>query len=124
MNKELETKIEELERNFRLTREEMVSLAYISYKAWNDYTVEEKVCDSLVDVLGMSIMSISTYKGVMVVADFKNSYNNYLEMYKQFGGNTYWIAYHFYGELLNRMYKLNNSKMSVSNEPQGFDYEF
>lgn len=118
-------KIEELSKDFKLTLNEMISLAHISYKTWCDYTTEEKVCESLANVLGMAIMAISTYKGVMIISDFKSAYNSYLEMYNQFGGNTYWLAYHFYGELLDRMYNLNHNKCLVkSSGIQGFDYEF
>lgn len=125
LNEKQKEKIEDLEKDFKLTREELVSLAYISYKTWNDYTTEKKACDSLVNVLGMFLLKITNNKGKEIVLRVSAAYNVYLDMYNQFGGNAYWLAYHFYGELLNRMYKLNNSKMEVnSNGLQGFDYEF
>jgi hypothetical protein len=125
MNERQKTKIKELEKDFKLTREELVSLAYISYKTWNDYTTEKKACDSLVNVLGMFLLSITSNKGKEIVSKASFAYNGYVELYNQFGGNAYWLAYHFYCELLNRMYNLNSNKMEVkSKEPQGFDYEF
>ena len=134
----MELNIKELETRNVLTRGELTDIVIKTYKMFNTTIIYENQGTTLLNLFGMTIMSIGNYGSSMFVAELESSARFYqVQMsneYKEYSSQEQREqahklnseAYAWYSDLLQTMIKENHIKLkNIDNhKAKGFDYEF